>query len=203
MQCRDLRKKKKKIQPLFCIYICDILRRVGDGQGGLACCGSWGRKESDTTERLNWAELNWMANMILSYQGSPNESYCIGQESNPCQLLGRQLCSPLYHQYCTFLSTSPKTLSLRFNLAPVHRDWDFGITTCFFGGSDSKESACQSKTCKRHGFDPWVGKISWSRKWQSTTAFLPGKSHGFRNLVDCSPWGCKELAMTACMQLIY
>ena len=29
---------------------------VGDGQGGLACCGSWGRKESDTTERLNWTE---------------------------------------------------------------------------------------------------------------------------------------------------
>ena len=26
---------------------------VGDGQGGLACCGPWGRKESDTTERLN------------------------------------------------------------------------------------------------------------------------------------------------------
>ena len=32
---------------------------VGDGQGGLACCDSWGRKESDTTERLNWTELNW------------------------------------------------------------------------------------------------------------------------------------------------
>ena len=30
---------------------------VGDGQGGLACCGPWGRKESDTTEWLNWAEL--------------------------------------------------------------------------------------------------------------------------------------------------
>ena len=27
---------------------------VGDRQGGLVCCGSWGRKESDTTERLNW-----------------------------------------------------------------------------------------------------------------------------------------------------
>ena len=26
---------------------------VGDGQGGLVCCNSWGRKESDTTERLN------------------------------------------------------------------------------------------------------------------------------------------------------
>ena len=31
---------------------------VGDGQGGLACCDSWGRKESDTTEWLNWTELN-------------------------------------------------------------------------------------------------------------------------------------------------
>ena len=28
----------------------------GDGQGGLACCDSWGRKESDTTKRLNWTE---------------------------------------------------------------------------------------------------------------------------------------------------
>ena len=30
---------------------------VGDGQGGLACCGSWGRKELDTIEWLNWTEL--------------------------------------------------------------------------------------------------------------------------------------------------
>ena len=30
-----------------------------DGQGGLACCGSWGRKELDKTEQLNWTELNW------------------------------------------------------------------------------------------------------------------------------------------------
>ena len=30
---------------------------VGDGQGGLACCNSWGCKESDTTEWLNWTEI--------------------------------------------------------------------------------------------------------------------------------------------------
>ena len=29
---------------------------VGDGQGGLVCCDSWGHKESDTTEQLNWTE---------------------------------------------------------------------------------------------------------------------------------------------------
>ena len=36
---------------------------VGDGQGGLACCGSWGHKESDTTERLNW---NWTELICIS-----------------------------------------------------------------------------------------------------------------------------------------
>ena len=33
---------------------------VGDGQGGLACCNSWGCRDSDTTEQLNWSELNHM-----------------------------------------------------------------------------------------------------------------------------------------------
>ena len=33
------------------------LQELVMGQGGLACCDSWGRKESDTTERLNWTEL--------------------------------------------------------------------------------------------------------------------------------------------------
>ena len=32
---------------------------VGDGEEGLACCDSWGCKESDMTEQLNWTELNW------------------------------------------------------------------------------------------------------------------------------------------------
>ena len=32
---------------------------VGDGQGGLACCGPWGHKGLDMTEWLHWTELNW------------------------------------------------------------------------------------------------------------------------------------------------
>ena len=42
------------------------------------------------------------------------------------------------------------------------------------------------------GFDPWVGKIPWRRKWQPTPVFLPGESHGQRSLVGYSPWGPRE-----------
>ena len=38
---------------------------VGDGQGGVACCDSWGRKESDMTEQLNWTEAIQMARKWL------------------------------------------------------------------------------------------------------------------------------------------
>ena len=37
-----------------------------------------------------------------------------------------------------------------------------------------KESTCQSR---RPGFDPWVGKMPWRRKWHPTPVFLPGESH--------------------------
>ena len=46
------------------------------------------------------------------------------------------------------------------------------------------------------GVPPWVGKIPWRRKWQSTPVFLPGEFHGLRSLVGYSPWGCKELDAT-------
>ena len=37
---------------------------VGDGQGGLLCCDSWGFKELDMTEPLNWIELNWIMSNV-------------------------------------------------------------------------------------------------------------------------------------------
>ena len=54
-----------------------------------------------------------------------------------------------------------------------------------------KESACQCRRRKRHGFDPWVGKLPWRRNG-NTPVFLPGKSHGPRGLAGYSPLGCKE-----------
>ena len=50
--------------------------------------------------------------------------------------------------------------------------------------------------CRRPGFDPWVRKIPWRRKWQSTPVFLPGESHGWR-----SPWGRKESDTTEQLHL--
>ena len=50
---------------------------VGDGQGGLVCCSPWGRKESDTTEWLNWIELahKWLMHII--YQLRPVKRFQI------------------------------------------------------------------------------------------------------------------------------
>ena len=66
----------------------------------------------------------------------------------------------------------------------------------FPGGSSGKEPTCQCRRHKRHGFhssvgclqcgrpgfDPWLGKILWRRKWHPTPVFLPGESHGQRSL---------------------
>ena len=56
-----------------------------------------------------------------------------------------------------------------------------------------KESACQ---CRRPGFDPWVKKIPWRRKWHPTPVFLPREPHGQRSLAAYSPWGGEELDST-------
>ena len=66
----------------------------------------------------------------------------------------------------------------------------------FPDGSSGEESGCQ---CRRHGFDPWIGKILWRRKCQSTLVFLPGKSRGQRSLagysfvIPCDPWDHKRV----------
>ena len=43
-------------------HVFEQIPGVCDGQRGLVCCDSWGRKESGMTEQLNWTELNWWIN---------------------------------------------------------------------------------------------------------------------------------------------
>ena len=66
----------------------------------------------------------------------------------------------------------------------------------FPGGISGKESVWQCSSRKRCQFNPWVGKILWSRAWQPTPVSLPGESHGQKSLAVYSPWIHKESDMT-------
>ena len=62
------------------------------------------------------------------------------------------------------------------------------FTLGFAGSTSGKEPACQCRKRKRKGFNPWVGKMPWRRKWQPTPVSLPGESRGQRRRESCSPW---------------
>ena len=97
---------------------------VGDGQGGLACCNSWGRKESDTTERLNWISLIyntylkikmenikdknwWKRNKILDRQFTEKDIWMAFKQTKgaECIIGETQLKTILKYQFSTFKMT--------------------------------------------------------------------------------------------------
>ena len=63
----------------------------------------------------------------------------------------------------------------------------------FSGGSVGKESTCNAgdllheTPCMRPGFDPWIRKVPWGSKWQTTPIFLRGKFRGQRSLAGYNP----------------
>ena len=78
------------------------------------------------------------------------------------------------------------------NISPQVMTREEGFSRWFSG----KELACQCRRLRRHGFDPWPGKIPWRKKWQPTPVFLPGKHHGQRSLAGYRPWDHKQSDMT-------
>ena len=66
---------------------------VGDGQGGLMCCSSWGCKESDTTERLNWIET--FNNIIIRYNKRYPVLNCFWKVKSVVTQLCPTLCNPM------------------------------------------------------------------------------------------------------------
>ena len=102
--------------------------------------------------------------------------------------------------WCYLAISSPAALlSFAFNLSQ-HQCFSNESTPA---GTSAKEHACQVRTRKRDGLDPWVGKIPCRRKWQPTPVLLPGEAHGQRSLVGCTPWGHKESGMTDLLTLTY
>ena len=78
----------------------------------------------------------------------------------------------------------------------MKRWWEYATGKVYPGGTSGKESTCQRRKHKRGGFNPWVGKIPWRRKWQPTPVFLPEESHGQRSLAGLQSTGHKESDMT-------
>ena len=98
-----------------------------------------------------------------------------------------------------FLPSAPATLGWQW--FPGVSLWHFHICFPFNPAHTSdglpswlsgKESSCQCRRHLRLGFDPWIGKIPWQRKWQPTPVFLLRKSHVQRSLTDYSPWDHKK-----------
>ena len=97
----------------------------------------------------------------------------------------------------------------------AHQDTSLGLASATFeiklkhnnhsfpGGLEVKNLHANVCQWRRRGFDPWVGKIPKRREWQPTPVFLPGKSHGQRNLASYSSWDGKELDMTVQLTWIH
>ena len=74
---------------------------VGDGQGGLACCDSWGRKESDTTEQLNWTKLsNDLGQRLTNYSLHTNSNrtscFCTAHWAKNIIYILKSICKYLH-----------------------------------------------------------------------------------------------------------
>ena len=159
---------------------------VGDGQGGLACCDSWGHKESDTTERLNWTEEVYELDhkrdpakcSLLTYDPElGSQSTWVHLSMVPSSCWG---CSSLASSLCILPQCFWLHWSDRMNL---YVSW-------WLRG---KAPACNAGD---QGSIPGLGRFLWRRKWQPTLVFLPRQFHGQRSLAGCSPWVCKESDMT-------
>ena len=100
------------------------------------------------------------------------------------------ICSSLHLSLHPFITLYSHFWGINFKI--TCKDPNIGLPRWCNG----KESTCQCRRRKRCGFNPWVRKIPWSRKWQLAPVFLLGKFHGQRRLLGYSPWGHRESDIT-------
>ena len=137
-------------------------------------CSPWGLEESDTTERLHF---HFSLSCIGEGNGTPLQCSCLENPEGAwwAAIYGVAQSRARLERRSSSSSSGP----------PRWHQW-----------LKKEKSACQCRRQKRLGFNLWVGKIPWSRKWQPTPVSLPGESHGQRSLAGYSPWGHKESDVT-------
>ena len=134
---------------------------VGDGQGGLVCCGSWGSKELDTTERLNWTDL-WCLRRLLRVPWIARSSQSILKDIS--------------------LEYSLEGLMLKLKLQYSHHlMWrtDSLEKTLMLGNIDGRRRRGQQRM-------KWLDGITISIDMSEQALGVGGRQG---NLVCCSPWG--------------
>ena len=98
---------------------------VGDGQGSLACYDSWGRKELDTAERLNWTELNWCTDQ--SKKKKPSFEYLAIKYVNEiwvnCRIIYKSCTVCIFTFVSPVLST---VLSVIYDMCSAQKTQDKG-----------------------------------------------------------------------------
>ena len=128
----------------------------------------WGSETASLTSWISWhASFNWPFYHLLAARPFPSR-WGLRDSLSDCWEPSPQIKASLL--FLNFLKSALRMMSV------------------FPGGSDGKESACQ---CRRSRFDPWMRMIPWRREWLPTSVFLPGESHGQRNLVGYSSWGLR------------
>ena len=86
------------------------------------------------------------------------------------------------------------TWSTELETAPLNI---FAVVLCWHEASLVVQTVSVCLQCERPGFDPWIGKIPWRRKWQPTPVLLALKIPWTEELgAGYYPWGHKELGTT-------
>ena len=180
---------------------------VGDGQGGLALCNSWSRKESDATERLNWTKLRW-----LNVQAGPrscegNREFCPLRYPGPSALHSILPCfSCLFLWHGTMMGppgSQKNRLTLRghttkSSLVP----WCQTSLLCNFEAQDTAFLACLNN--KRSAYTPptsadpapqiyFLEGGEWAQQSLKKLTFLKRKLHANIVLLWCANQTVKKI----------
>ena len=156
-----------------------------------------------------WAQLSLAAALSLSLRSTPCASspgqakckswwprrvwanHCCGAQFSPldCEAVDEisHMAANLHPSNRSMSPPSPSAILCRSSMyQTVRHGTALGLQASldFSGSTSGKEPTCQ---CRWRGFDFWVRKIPWRSTWQPTPVFLPGESHGHRNLVGYRP----------------
>ena len=129
---------------------------VGDGQGGLVCCDSWGCKESDTTERLNWTELKIFLVCNISILGDSDLLWETTRDTllfKHVQILRWSRTLVIDSSFRSVTGLHPNTRATYGSLG----DWGMSNTGFLHWGSSSYSKEIQTTNKQTKDFSYWEG----------------------------------------------